>query len=104
MTEHLHLPSELSIYSVGELHAEWMARWAPDRDPPRAGEQILVGADRVDEIDAAGVQLLLSLRRFVVSHGATLCLVDPSATLAAGCAALGAAVLLAQSPLAETTS
>ncbi len=104
MTEFLQLPAELSIYSVGELHADWMARWIAVRDQLGTDEEIVVGAERVDQVDAAGVQLLLSLRRLVVSHGGLLRLENPSAILVAACVALGASALLAPAPLVEIAS
>ena len=93
MTDALHLPSELSIYSVGEVHQAWMSRWGDLRALP-LDEEFLIHADQVEQIDAAGVQLLLSLRRFLVSRGARPRFKDPSAILMASCASLGVFELL----------
>lgn len=103
MTESLHLPSELSIYSVGELHEAWMARWgAGSALPP--DEEFVIHADQVEQIDAAGVQLLMSLRRFVVDRGARPRFKDPSAMLMASCASLGVFALLGRTQAAEDAS
>ncbi len=94
----LALPGELTIYTVGELHPQWCA-WlaeAAAADAPAA-----VQAEAVDQVDAAGVQLLLSLQRGLAAHGRTLQLHVPSTVLRQGCAALGLGEWLQEHQAAE---
>jgi len=82
----LALPAELTIYTVGELHPQWCA-WLADAvktDAPAA-----LQAAAVDQVDAAGVQLLLSLQRSLAGHGRELQMHAPSEVLRQGCEALG---------------
>ena len=79
----LPLPAELTIYTVGELHPAWRA-WA------EAGGQRVDGT-AVDQVDAAGLQLLLALARSLQARGARLQLLAASRVLEDGCAALGLA-------------
>ena len=94
MQQPLSLPAELTIYSVGE--------WAPlmrAQVAQRAGHGSLgclrIEAAAVEEIDAAGVQLLLALANTLSRDQCVLRLVGPSAPLARACAGLGASALLA---------
>jgi ABC-type transporter Mla MlaB component len=84
----LALPAELTIYTVGELHPAWRT-WA------ETGGQRVDGT-AVDQVDAAGLQLLLALARSLQARGKPLRLVGSSRALDAGCAALGLAAWLAQ--------
>jgi ABC-type transporter Mla MlaB component len=82
----LLLPSELSIYTAAELHPQWLA-WA-DRRTAEPGEAQADGT-AVDQVDGAGVQLLIALQRCLAARGCTLQLRDPSGPLRDACAALG---------------
>ncbi len=85
------LPDELTIYTVGELRPQWLA-WLqalPDGQP-----QASIDAGTVGQVDAAGLQLLLSLDRALAGRGTALRLADPSAALRDGCAGLGLAAWL----------
>lgn len=84
----LVLPSELTIYSVGELHPLWMA-WLAEAAAPGAEGVAEVVADGVDQVDAAGVQLLLSLQRALSAIGRRHRIRGASRALAAGCIGLG---------------
>jgi ABC-type transporter Mla MlaB component len=92
----LVLPAELTIYSVGELHPQWLA-WltqlppAVDVGADAAATTVEVQAAAVDQIDAAGVQLLLSLQHALAALGRSLALRDASRVLQDACAALGLA-------------
>jgi anti-anti-sigma regulatory factor len=99
MSTGLSLPSELSIYTVAELRPHWL-RWldgdAGDGSAPSAVDGVLrVDASPVADIDAAGVQLLVSLHGAAANDGRTLVLTNPSESLSRACAALGCAALLA---------
>ncbi|MFG6489195.1 lipid asymmetry maintenance protein MlaB [Roseateles sp. BYS78W] len=87
----LPLPSELSIYSAAELHPQWLA-WAGDA--ASAGTEALADGQGVDQVDGAGVQLLLALQRCLAARGCTLRLRAPSLPLREACAALGLATWL----------
>lgn len=101
MSDHLTMPSELTIYTVGECHPRFLAWLASacaqvgeDSDRDR-DEDFDVHAADVDEIDAAGVQLLLSLAHALSRARRRLRLHNPSQRLVNACQALGASVLLA---------
>lgn len=99
MTPSHCLPAELTIYTVGELRPLWLGWLAEVRDEahaaPMSDEVFAVNAAAVGEIDAAGVQLLLSLSKSLDQEHRVLKLHAPSRSLAAACAALGAGALLA---------
>ncbi len=95
---------ELSIYVVEELRPRWMAwvdNWASTNDRPSgpvaaaAPGQVsvrplpLLVAAGIDVIDAAGVQLLLSLDKALDERGHRLLLQNPGACLHSGCGAMG---------------
>ena len=84
----LALPVELTIYTVGELHATWRS-WV------QAGGCRVDGA-AVDQVDAAGLQLLLALARSLHERGSALRLTASSPALDAGCAGLGLGHWLAE--------
>jgi anti-anti-sigma regulatory factor len=86
-TEHA-LPSDLTIYNVGELlplFQGWLANGSP---------VLSVQAQAVAEVDAAGIQLLLSMDRTLKARDAQLELLDASPGLSAACEALGVSGLL----------
>ena len=97
------LPSELTIYTLSELHPQWLA-WLSQTDHPGAAKPIpdaffRVSAEAVGEVDAAGVQLLLSLSNALTLQQRTLQIVNPSQPLASACAALGVSALLTNADL-----
>lgn len=81
----LLLPAELSIYTAAELHPQWLA-WAGDGTGHR---EALADGAAVDQVDGAGVQLLIALQRCLAARGCTLQLRAPSHPLRDACAALG---------------
>ncbi|CAN5227518.1 hypothetical protein BH11PSE9_BH11PSE9_21610 [soil metagenome] len=95
MTEHatdatFSLPGELTIYTVTETHQQWLEHW-----PSLPLEDSLqVGAAAVEQIDAAGLQLLVSLRRSLAQREQRLELLQPSAALTRACLAFGCHTLL----------
>jgi len=85
----LALPAELTIYTVGELHPQWLA-WlgqAAAAVPNESRAEIQAAA--VEQVDAAGLQLLLSLQLALAERGRSLQIQAPSAVLRGGCEALG---------------
>jgi anti-anti-sigma regulatory factor len=78
------LPAELTIYTVAELHPQWL-KWLTAADD----EACTVDASAVEQADAAGVQLLLSLHAALHRQGRALALREPSPALLSACAALG---------------
>lgn len=91
MATALALPAELTIYTVAELRTAWLA-WlgealaGADPDEPLAAD-----ASAVDQVDTAGVQLLLSLANALGRQGHRLQLHQPSGPLAQACQLLGVA-------------
>lgn len=86
----LVLPAELTIYNVGELHPQWLA-WFSEVTASKVEGVAEVQAGAVDLVDAAGVQLLLSLHRALSIHGRHHRITGASHALTAGCAGLGLA-------------
>jgi len=93
MSRHL-LPRELTIYTAADTHRE-MLSWVAGLGDARAWS---VDASAVDETDAAGVQLLLSLSRSAAQAQATLHIETPSPVLARACRTLGVAGTLLHTP------
>jgi anti-anti-sigma regulatory factor len=79
------LPPELSIYTVGELHPQWLAWLAETGDEA----SFRLDGSPVEQADAAGVQLLLALSAALKQRGLTLALQAPSQPLLDACSALG---------------
>ncbi len=90
MTDAPRLPAELSLPTVAQVRGDLLA-WL---DAAPADGPLRVDAQRVDEVDAAGVQLLLSLAASLAARGRSLRLVAPSAPLVSACQALGAGGLV----------
>lgn len=84
----LSLPAELTIYTVGELRPQWLA-WLASLASSDAPREAAVDGAAVDQIDAAGVQLLASLSRSLMAAQRSLCLVNASPLLTQACDALG---------------
>lgn len=82
----LKLPAELTIYTAADLRAEWLA-WAATVDAPQA----TADAGAVDQVDGAGVQLLVALQRSLAARGPGLRVTGSSPALRNACAALGLA-------------
>lgn len=102
MLQALALPAELTIYTVGELRPAWLD-WLQAARQAQADNALPDGACPVDaaavgEVDAAGVQLLLSLRHGLAREQLRLRLNHPSASLQQACGALGLDFLLADAP------
>ena len=103
MTASHSLPSELTIYTVGELCPQWLTWLAAVREDAATAspqEQAFdadfdVDAAAVGEVDAAGIQLLLALSKSLGQQHRELKLRHASRVLAAACGALGASLLLA---------
>jgi ABC-type transporter Mla MlaB component len=93
----LVLPPELTIYTVAELHPQWLAWMA--QAAASADEVAAADGAAVCEVDAAGLQMLLSLQRALAERGRRLRIDAPSAALQAGCGAAGLADWL-QAPAA----
>ena len=88
MTSPLLLPAELTIYTVGELRPQWLA-WLAGLGATEAPVEATIDGAAVDQIDAAGVQLLISLSRSLSAAQRSQQFVNPSAVLTGACEALG---------------
>lgn len=82
----LLLPAELSIYTAAELRTQWLD-WA-SRLPAQSPLALADGA-LVDQVDGAGLQLLLALQGSLSLRGCALRLHAPSRALQTACAAIG---------------
>ncbi len=91
MSHSLALPPELTIYTASETRADWLT-WLTT-----LSEDAVVDGAAVNQVDGAGLQLLVALRHAVLQRGQIWSLLAPSATLAQTCDALGASVLLSRS-------
>jgi anti-anti-sigma regulatory factor len=83
------LPRELTVYTVSEFHPQCQ-QWLE----ALSGPCLDVQASDLIEVDAAGIQLLLSLRHALQRRQARLLLRQPSAGLLKACATLGVHSLL----------
>lgn len=89
MNDTLMLPAELTIYTAAQTRESWLGTLASDADGPMT----LQGAG-VGDIDAAGLQLLVSLRRTLAARQRALHLLEPSEVLRAACTRAGLGELL----------
>ena len=96
------LPAELTIYTVGELHPQWSA-WLAEAASTDDDAPVCLDGSAVDQVDGAGLQLLVSLANSLAARQRTLQLVDASRLLVNACETLGLAALLA-SPSAQATA
>lgn len=88
MTHILSLPQELSIYTAGEIRADWLT-WLGDLP-----DDVEIDGSAVEQVDGAGIQLLLALRHALKQRGRPWQLRAASATLTAACSALGTLAVL----------
>jgi len=90
----LRLPHELTIYTAAETRTAWLT-WLSGEAAHSSGEAVceVDGAD-VDEVDAAGVQLLVALAHSLQRQQLTLQLRRASGPLRNACHDLGLAGLL----------
>lgn len=92
----LRLPRELTIYTAAETRAAglaWLSLLSGNGDGARAaaGAVCPVDGEDVDEVDAAGVQLLIALAHSLSRQHATLQLCHASRPLRQACQDLGLA-------------
>jgi anti-anti-sigma regulatory factor len=85
MNQELVLPAELTIYNAAELRVQLLAHVEAHAQE----EACCIDAAAVDQVDAAGLQLLLALTRTLAAAGRTLRLAPASPVLAAAVDALG---------------
>jgi len=90
----LSLPAELTIYTASETRASWLAWLAAEQTAGAGDGCCTVHAGAVDQVDAAGVQLLVALSHTLARQQRSLRLLDPSTPLRGACEALGASALL----------
>lgn len=98
------LPEELSIFCAAELQALLRQLLADTATDPQAPDTLVLDAAQVAEVDAAGVQLLLSLSNSLLRDGRQLQIVEASQTLRQACQRLGAGWLLAPATQASDTA
>ena len=98
MTAAHTLPSELTIYTVAEVHQHFMQLVNSRSQSSTADEQkdMVFKASAVAEVDAAGLQLLLSLSRYLAARDEHLVLSEPSECLIKACNMLRLQHLLAE--------
>lgn len=89
MSHSLVLPRELTIYTASETRADWLL-WLASLP-----EDAVVDGAAVDQVDGAGLQLLVALRHAVRQRGREWHVIPASATLHQACCALGVFNLLA---------
>ncbi|OYY64046.1 MAG: hypothetical protein B7Y51_05055 [Burkholderiales bacterium 28-67-8] len=96
------LPAELTIYTVSELHPQW-STWLADVGSTDDDTPVSIDAAAVDQIDGAGLQLLVSLSNSLAARQRTLQLVGASQLLINACHTLGLEALLSNTAPAEVT-
>ena len=85
MTAAITLPTELTIYSVASLRAEWLTALSATE----SHDPCVVDGAAVDQIDAAGLQLLLALSHSLAERQRPLHLSPASRVLRSACQDLG---------------
>lgn len=92
------LPPEFTIYSLANLHKSWLAALPKaargKRSTAKAVAPWAIDASAVTEVDAAAVQLLVSLSHALAVRSRTLALTNPSRPMVRACDALGVSSLL----------
>ncbi len=84
----LQLPPELSVYTVAGLRPQWLA-WV--EQVAGAGSAADADGSAVDQVDGAGLQLLVALQHSLAARGCALRLRGASRPLHDGCASVGLA-------------
>lgn len=89
------LPSELTIYTVSEFYPQCL-NWVNERTTDEVDESavLCLDAQGVSDVDAAGVQLLLSMSNSLEKVNRQLLLSNPSQALSDACHAMGATCLM----------
>ncbi len=92
------LPPEFTIYSLANLHKNWLASLPKGSRGRRSTAKSVtpwqIEGSAVTEVDAAAVQLLVSLSHALTARHRALALTNPSRPLVAACEALGVAFLV----------
>lgn len=91
MNTAFELPSELTIYtaeSTRQALLSWLQARSPQANNPIS--TISLPAAQVEEVDSAGLQVLVALANTLAEQGQALELLQPSARLRAGLSDLGA--------------
>ena len=92
------LPPEFTIYSLANLHKSWIAALPKAARGRRAAAKTApawsIDASAVTEVDAAAIQMLVSLSRALSVRSRTLSLTNPSRPLLTACEALGVSFLV----------
>jgi ABC-type transporter Mla MlaB component len=89
MTHARALPAELTIYTAGDVRGQCLTWLGEPADTQAATDTWVLDASAVDQVDAAGVQLLLSLARSLDAQSNTLRLNQASGPLREACTSLG---------------
>jgi anti-anti-sigma regulatory factor len=89
MSSALRLPDELTIYTASEVHAGFLSWLHSEAAQAAPSDPLRVAAEGVTDVDAAGVQLLLSLANSLEQRQRGLVLVAPSDCLSEACGVLG---------------
>lgn len=100
------LPSELTIYTVGDHLPSWID-WlhrGPGAGTPGDRPAMTIDASTVTQIDAAGLQMLVSLSHSLTRQQCALRLEQPSEALTHGCRLLGMTDWLAHASTPEVSA
>jgi phospholipid transport system transporter-binding protein len=101
----LRLPAELTIYTAAETRSTWLA-WLAGLDGLLGLDEPVcaVDASACDEVDAAGLQLLMALAHSLARRQRRLQLLQPPEGLRTACTELGLAGLLLDTVATEATA
>lgn len=78
----LQIGEALTVYEVATLKSEWL-------QSAKDASAVMLNADPVKEVDGAGLQLLVGLRKWIEQGGNTLSVVAPSPVLVSAFDAAG---------------
>lgn len=92
----LRLPAELTIFTASETRSAWLSWMADEAQHGGIDPVCVVEADDVSEVDAAGVQLLVSLANALAAQQRRLQLQGATEALRSACTSLGVHTWLLQ--------
>ena len=94
MNKQIDLPAELTIYTVAGLREEWMKQFASTGSKKQKSGSCTVDGNGVGQIDGAGLQMLVSLSKYLAHNGIPIQIKSPSKPLFDALSIAGLAALL----------
>lgn len=103
MSDERRLPAQLTVYAAAELASRWRTWLAQDDRAGGPSAPLTLQAGQVEEVDGAGLQLLIALSNSLAERGRRLELQEPAPVLVRALGQLGAQALLDPAAVQEAT-